>query len=70
MAVKSYLCAMAIFVEAPLRSLFLGIYKRPGQEADFLIASAATTTDEIAGGVGNPVYPRLGRHFCVMALTL
>ena len=37
--------------------VFRDIAKKAGQEADFLIASAATTTDEIAGGVGNPVYP-------------
>lgn len=37
--------------------VFRDIVKKAGQEADFLIASAATTTDEIFGGVGNPVYP-------------
>ena len=37
--------------------VFRDIVKKAGQEADFLIASAATTTDEIVGGVGNPVYP-------------
>jgi protein-tyrosine phosphatase len=31
--------------------------KKAGKEKEFFIASAATTTDEIWNGVGNPVYP-------------
>ena len=31
--------------------------KKAGREKEFFIASAATTTDEIWNGVGNPVYP-------------
>lgn len=37
-----------------------------GREAEFEIASSATSTEEIYGGVGNPVYPparaELARH--------
>ena len=31
--------------------------KKAGRENDFVIASSATSTEEIWGGVGNPVYP-------------
>lgn len=31
--------------------------KRKGLESDFLIASSATSTEEIWNGIGNPVYP-------------
>ena len=31
--------------------------KKAGREAEFVIASSATSTEEIWGGVGNPVYP-------------
>lgn len=31
--------------------------KKSGREGDFLIASAATSAEEIWGGIGNPVYP-------------
>ena len=33
------------------------IVKKAGRERDFLIASAATSAEEIWNGVGNPVYP-------------
>lgn len=33
------------------------IVKKNGREADFFIASSATSTEEIWNGVGNPVYP-------------
>ena len=33
-----------------------------GMEADFLIASCATSTEEIWNGVGNPVYPPARRE--------
>lgn len=33
-----------------------------GQSADFTIASAATTSDEIRNGQGNPVYPEAFRE--------
>ena len=31
--------------------------KKAGRENEFVIASSATSTEEIWGGVGNPVYP-------------
>ena len=31
--------------------------KRRGLEKDFVIASSATSTEEIWNGIGNPVYP-------------
>ena len=31
--------------------------KKAGKENEFVIASSATSTEEIWGGVGNPVYP-------------
>ena len=37
------------------------IVDRAGRTDDFVIASAATTEDEIWGGVGNPVYPPMER---------
>ncbi len=40
--------------------------KRKGIENEFVIASCATSTEEIWGGIGNPVYPpakaELARH--------
>ena len=42
------------------------IIKEKGREGDFLVASSATSTEEIWNGVGNPVYPPakavLARH--------
>ena len=46
--------------------VFKDMVKKLVPEADFLIASAATSTEEIWNGVGNPVYPparqELQRH--------
>ena len=40
--------------------------KKAGRERDFVIASCATSTEEIFNGIGNPVYPparaELARH--------
>lgn len=36
--------------------------KRAGREGDFEIASSATSTEEIWGDVGNPVYPPAKRE--------
>ncbi len=33
------------------------LVRKSGREGDFVIASSATSTEEIRGGVGNPVYP-------------
>lgn len=37
--------------------IFKDMIKRKGLEGDFFVASTATSTEEIWGGVGNPVYP-------------
>ncbi|MBO7740868.1 MAG: low molecular weight phosphotyrosine protein phosphatase [Clostridia bacterium] len=37
--------------------IFKSIVKKAGREKDFVIASAATSSEEIWGGLGNPVYP-------------
>ena len=37
--------------------VFKDMVKKAGREKDFVIASSATSTEEIWGGVGNPVYP-------------
>ena len=42
------------------------LVRRAGREREFLIASSATSTEEIWNGIGNPVYPpavrELARH--------
>ena len=46
--------------------IFKDMVKNQGLEAQFVIASAATSTEEIWNGIGNPVYPpareELARH--------
>lgn len=46
--------------------VFKDMIKKAGREAEFVIASSATSTEEICGGIGNPVYPpakeMLARH--------
>ena len=37
--------------------IFKDMVKKNGRENDFFIASSATSTEEIWGGIGNPVYP-------------
>lgn len=37
--------------------IFKDMVKKNGLENEFLIASSATSTEEIWGGIGNPVYP-------------
>jgi protein-tyrosine phosphatase len=37
--------------------VFKKMIKEAGMEQDFLIASSATSTEEIWNGIGNPVYP-------------
>ena len=37
--------------------IFKDLVKKQGVEDEFLIASSATSTEEIWNGVGNPVYP-------------
>lgn len=43
--------------------------KRRGLEKDFVIASSATSTEEIWNGVGNPVYPPAKAVLKITALT-
>ena len=46
--------------------IFRDMVKKAGVEEQFVIASAATSSEEIWGGIGNPVYPpakaELARH--------
>ena len=46
--------------------VFKDIIKKAGRDAEFFVASSATSTEEIWGGRGNPVYPpareELARH--------
>ena len=37
--------------------IFKDLIKKQGIESDFTVASSATSTEEIYGGIGNPVYP-------------
>lgn len=46
--------------------VFKDMIKKAGRDADFVVASSATSTEEIWNGIGNPVYPPakeiLARH--------
>lgn len=42
--------------------IFKDMVKQKGLENEFFIASSATSTDEIVGGIGNPVYPPAKRE--------
>lgn len=42
--------------------IFRDMVKQKGLENEFFIASSATSTDEIIGGIGNPVYPPAKRE--------
>lgn len=42
--------------------IFKDMVKKQGKEKDFMIASAATSTEEIRNGIGNPVYPPAKRE--------
>ena len=37
--------------------IFKDMLKKEGAESEFYVASSATSTEEIWGGIGNPVYP-------------
>lgn len=37
--------------------IFKDMLKKCGREAEFIVASSATSTEEIWNGIGNPVYP-------------
>ena len=58
MAVKILFVCHGNICRSPVAEfVFRDIAKKAGQEADFLIASAATTTDEIAGGASGEQDP-------------
>ena len=42
--------------------IFRDMVKQKGLENEFFIASSATSTDEIIGGIGNPAYPPAKRE--------
>lgn len=42
--------------------IFKDMVKKAGLENEFIISSCATSTDEIIGGIGNPVYPPARRE--------
>lgn len=42
--------------------IFKDMVKKAGSEKEFYISSCATGTDEIIGGIGNPVYPPAKRE--------
>lgn len=42
--------------------IFRDMVKKRGLEKDFMIASSATSTEEIWNGVGNPVYPPMAKE--------
>ena len=37
--------------------IFKDILRKQGKESDYVVASSATSTEEIWNGIGNPVYP-------------
>ncbi len=45
------------------------LVKKAGREKEFLIASAATSTEEIWNGIGNPVYPPAKRELALHGLS-
>ena len=45
------------------------LVKKAGREREFLIASSATSTEEIWGDVGNPVYPPAKRELALHGLS-
>ncbi len=49
--------------------LMLDMVRKMGIETEFEIASAATTTEEIWNGVGNPVYPPAKRELLKHGIT-
>ena len=52
-----FICHGTICRSPMAEFVFKSIVKKAGRERDFVIASAATSSEEIWGGLGNPVYP-------------
>ncbi len=49
--------------------MFKDMVKKAGREGEFVIASSATSTEEIWNGVGNPVYPPAKRELAAHGLS-
>jgi protein-tyrosine phosphatase len=55
---------------SPMAEFILkGMLQKRGLEKEFLIASSATSTEEIWNGVGNPVYPPAKRELAVHGIS-
>ena len=52
-----FLCHGNICRSPSAEFIMKDIVKKAGKANDFVIASSATSTEEIWGGIGNPVYP-------------
>lgn len=49
--------------------IFKKLVKEKGMEKDFIISSSATSSEEIYGGVGNPVYPPAVRELALHGIS-
>ena len=49
--------------------IFKKLVKEKGMEKDFVISSSATSSEEIYGGVGNPVYPPAVRELALHGIS-
>jgi len=49
--------------------IFKDLIKKQGRESEFVVASSATSTEEIWGDIGNPVYPPAKRELEKHGLT-
>ena len=49
--------------------IFKDMLKKKGRSDDFFIASAATSTEEIYNGIGNPVYPPAKRELAAHGIS-
>ncbi len=49
--------------------VFKDMVKKAGKENEFFISSCATSTDEIIGGIGNPVYPPAKRELALHGIS-
>ncbi len=49
--------------------IFKDMVKQKGLENEFFVSSSATSTDEIVGGIGNPVYPPAKRELLAHGIS-
>ena len=49
--------------------IFRDLVRKQGADEDFSVASSATSTDEIWGDIGNPVYPPAKRELAKHGIT-